>query len=70
MRIVLAVFWLLTLCLPTIGAETVQRFDISARRPHRSVGALRGGGTPTRLEKDCDYDRRVDHWVTSITVTR
>ena len=63
MRVVLAVVWLLTLCLPVTAQETVQRFDTNAdgqidQWEYYEAGAL------TRLEKDRDYDQRVDHWVT------
>ena len=63
MRVVLAVVWLLALCLPAIAAETVQRFDTNAdgqidQWEYYEADAL------TRLEKDRDYDQRVDHWVT------
>ena len=63
MHIVLAVVWLLALCLPTMAAETVQRFDTNGdikidQWEYYEADAL------TRLEKDRDYDQRVDHWVT------
>ena len=63
MRVVLAVVWLLALCLTVNAQETVQRFDTNAdgqidQWEYYEADAL------TRLEKDRDYDQRVDHWVT------
>ena len=63
MRVVLAMVWLMALCLPVSAAETVQRFDTNGdgqidQWEYYEADAL------TRLEKDRDYDERVDHWVT------
>ena len=63
MRVVLAVVWPLTLCLTVNAQETVQRFDTNAdgqidQWEYDEADAL------TRLEKDRDDDRRVDHWLT------
>ena len=63
MRVVLAVIWLLMLCLTVNAQETVQRFDTNAdgqidQWEYYEADAL------TRLEKDRDYDQRVGHWVT------
>ena len=42
MRAVLAVVWLLVLCLVVNAQETLQRFRYQRRRQARSVGALQG----------------------------
>ena len=62
MRVVLVVVWLLALCLTVNAQETVQRFDTNAdgqidQWEYYESDAL------ARLEKDRDYDQRVDHWV-------
>jgi hypothetical protein len=63
MRTVLAAVWLMALCLPVNAAEVVQRFDTNGdgqidQWEYYEADVL------TRLEKDRDYDERVDHWVT------
>ena len=56
MRIVMAVVWLLALCLPVGAAETVQRFDTNADG-QIDQWEYYDGDALTRLEKDRDYGR-------------
>ena len=63
MRVVLAVVWLMVLCLPVSAAETVQRFNTNGDGQADQIIHYDGEGRIARVLQNLDADGKPHAWM-------